>query len=101
MVGRDLAVVECSSWLVDAALLHQGSQAAVHLRQRLEDVSHVREHRDRQVLTVGARVGCRLVLLVQRLAGIQHGLGLEAVARRGLLLERAEVIGQGCGFFPG
>ena len=70
--------------------LRVGRVVAHQLGDRLDLLDHVAGHEAR----VGARVGERLVLLVELLGGGQRAAGGEAVQRVGVALERGEVVEQ-------
>ena len=91
VVSRHLAVVPGARTLVAVELADQGPQAGIGGEQCIEHRRNFREHAFGQVSRVAARIGRRLVRLVQRLRDVQRLLHVEAQLLGAHLLQRAQV----------
>jgi len=91
VVRRHLAVVPGARTLVAVEAVDQGPQAGIGGEQCIEHRRHFGEHAFGQIARVAARIGRRLVRLVQRLRDVQRLLHIEAELTRTHFLQGAQV----------
>ena len=72
VVRRDFAIVPGTRALGRVQAVDQWAQAGIGLDQAVENGRHFGQHALGQVARVGARIGRRLVRLIQRLGDVQR-----------------------------